>query len=376
MALREPAVRPGTLVPTHRLRAAGGYVGRVERNGNTWSSRTRAVVAGRPSGAGEPLNTPIVPVSAYRAGWERSYARGEGTPTWKALEEAVGLLEGGHATAFASGIATLAAVVDVLPVGAKVAVPTVSYAGSRGLLAHAHATGRLVVTELPPTDTGAWTASDADLLWLESPTNPTLDLMDVEAIVAAVDNTFTTPFGGRPLTLGADVVVHSATKLIGGHSDLLLGLTVAAEADLAADLRAARTRAGATPGALEVWLALRGLRTLPVRYAEQSRTASFLAARLAGHPAVTRVRYPDQGTMIAFELPGAERADEVTAALKLIVSATSLGGVESVIERRAWLPLEEHLPPGLLRLSVGLEDPEDLWLDLSAALDQPTPPAR
>jgi cystathionine gamma-synthase len=348
---------------------------------NEWSPRTLAVAAGRPRGPGEPLNVPIVPASTFGAGADRAYSREDGTPTWEALEEAVGALEGGHATAFASGIATLAAIVDILPLGARVAVPTFSYSGSRALLAHADRTGRLRVTELPPADTDAWVgaAETADLLWLESPTNPTLDLINIKAIAGAaatqphaprvvVDNTFATPLGQRPLTMGAHIVVHSATKLIGGHSDLLLGLTVAADEDLARSLRDARTRGGATPGALEAWLALRGLRTLPVRLAEQSNTAALLASRLVEHPAVVRVAYPGEGTMIAFELPDAAAADRVCAALTLIRHATSLGGVESLVERRAWLAGDAHVPPGLIRFSVGLEDPDDLWRDLTQAL--------
>jgi cystathionine gamma-synthase len=336
---------------------------------------------GRPHGPGEPLNTPIVPASTFGAGGDRAYSREDGTPTWEALEEAIGSLEGGHATAFASGIATLAAVVDILPVGARVAVPTFSYSGSRALLAHAHRGGRLVVTEIPPADTDAWVAATAstDLLWLETPTNPTLDLIDIKAIAGAaagqphaplvvVDNTFSTPLGQQPLTLGAHIVVHSATKLIGGHSDLLLGLTVTADKELARSLRDARTRGGAAPGALEAWLALRGLRTLPVRLAEQSRTAALLASRLAEHPAVVKVRYPGDGIMIAFELPDAAAADRVCATLTLIRSATSLGGVESLVERRAWLAGDAHVPAGLIRFSVGLEDPDDLWRDLFNAL--------
>ncbi|WP_158879822.1 trans-sulfuration enzyme family protein [Amycolatopsis anabasis] len=345
-----------------------------------WSPRTRAIAAGRPDGPGEPLNTPIVPASTFLAGGERAYSREDGTPTWAALEEAVGALEGGHATAFASGIATAAAVFDLVPLGAEVALPTFSYAGTRGLADHAERAGRLRVRRIEPADTGAWIAAagTADVLWLESPTNPTLDLVDLRAVLDAaagrarvvVDNTFATPLGQRPLSLGADVVVHSATKLIGGHSDLLLGLTVTADAALAGQLRDARIRSGATPGALEAWLALRGLRTLPVRYAEQSRTAARLADLLPEHPAVTRVRYPGLGTMLAFELADAEAADRLCGALRLIRHATSLGGVESLVERRAALAGDAHVPPGLIRFSVGLEDPDDLWHDLRQALDQ------
>jgi cystathionine gamma-synthase len=183
-----------------------------------------------------------------------------------------------------------------------------------------------------------------------------------------VDNTFATPLGQQPLALGADLVVHSATKLIGGHSDLLLGLTVTADEELAGRLRAARMRTGATPGALEAWLALRGLRTLPVRLDAASRSAALLAERLGGHPAVTATRYPGSGAMIAFELADADTADKVCRSLTLINHATSLGGVDSTVERRAALAGDAHVPGGLIRFSVGLEDPEDLWRDLEQAL--------
>ncbi|NKQ53353.1 PLP-dependent transferase [Amycolatopsis sp. K13G38] len=340
-----------------------------------WSPRTKAIVAGRPTGAGEPLNTPIVPASTYVAGGEFAYSREDGTPTWNALEEAIGALEGGHAVSFASGIGAVAAVLDLFPAGTEVAVPTFSYAGTRGLLDHAAKMGRLQVRRVDPADTEGWAraAAETDLLWIESPTNPTLELIDVAPLTGkrakvVVDNTFASPLGRQPLSHGADIVVHSATKLIGGHSDLLLGLTITADEGLAGELRAARTRNGATPGALEAWLALRGLRTLPVRLAEQSRTAALLAERLAAHPAVGKVGYPGEGTMIAFEMPDAASADRVCASVRLIVHATSLGGVESLLERRAAWSGDAHVPAGLIRFSVGLEDPEDLWRDLEQAL--------
>lgn len=335
--------------------------------------RTRAVAAGRLTAAGQPLNPPIVPASTYVAGGHYSYAREDGTPTWAALEEAIGALEGGRATAFASGIATVAAVLDLFAVGTEVAVPTYSYSGTRGLLDHAARMGRLKVRRIEPGDSAGWAAAagEVDLLWVESPTNPTLELIDIAPLAGqrarvVVDNTLATPLGEQPLSVGADIVVHSATKLIGGHSDLLLGLTVTADETLVRGLRDARTRNGATPGALEAWLALRGLRTLPVRLAEQSHTAGLLAERLAEHAAVSRVRHA--GTMIAFELPDAGAAERFCAGLGLIVHATSLGGVESLIERRAKWSGDAHVPPGLIRFSVGLEDPEDLWRDLAQAL--------
>lgn len=346
---------------------------------DSWSPRTRAILAGRPdAGDGSPANVPLVPASAL--GLE--YSREVGTPTWAAFEEAVGFLEGGTATAYASGMATVTAVLDLLPAGAVVAVPGYSYAGTRGAFDHAEKQGKLTVRRIDPTDTGSWVAvaGEADLLWLESPTNPTLDVMDLEPILAAVasdarapltvvDNTFATPLGQQPLSMGADVVVHSVTKLIGGHSDLLLGVAVTAREDVSTSLREARTRTGATPGALEAWLALRGLRTLAVRFAEASATASLLAQRIAAHPAVVRVRYPGTGAMVSFDLADGDVADRVCSKLELVHHATSLGGVETTIERRAHLPGDWHVPAGLLRMSVGLEDPEDLWRDLSAALE-------
>ncbi|MCR3720352.1 cystathionine gamma-synthase [Prauserella flava] len=351
-------------------------VGRVNES---WSARTRAILAGRPdAGDGNPANAPLVPASAL--GLE--YSREVGTPTWAAFEEAVGALEGGTATAYASGMATATAVLDLLPAGATIAVPVYSYAGTRGAFDHAQERGKLTVRRIEPTDTDAWIAAagEVDVLWLESPTNPTLDVMDLDAILRAagsgdrkpltvVDNTFATPIGQQPLGMGADVVVHSVTKFIGGHSDLLLGVAVTARDDLSTSLREARTRTGTTPGALEAWLALRGLRTLGVRLAEASKTASLLAERLAAHPAVVRVRYPGSGAMVSFDLADADAAERLCANLKLIHNATSLGGVESTIERRAHLPGDSHVPAGLLRLSVGLEDPEDLWRDVSAVLD-------
>ncbi|WP_019813924.1 PLP-dependent transferase, partial [Saccharomonospora saliphila] len=238
-----------------------------------WSARTRAIVAGRPAGTGQPMNVPIAPASMLGL----DYAREDGTPTWAALEDALGELEGGTATAFASGIATASAVLDLIEAGSRIAVPGDSYAGTRALFAHAKQTGRVRVETIAPTDTAAWTeaASRCALLWLESPTNPSLDVMDVGAIAEAaarrspaplvvVDNTFATPLGQRPLSMGTDIVVHSATKFIGGHSDLLLGVTVTTDDGLAGRLRQARTLGGATPGALEAFLALRGLRTLPL----------------------------------------------------------------------------------------------------------------
>jgi cystathionine gamma-synthase len=223
-------------------------------------------------------------------------------------------------------------------------------------------------------------ASEADILWLESPSNPLLEVADLAAICAAprpagtrvvVDNTFATPLLQRPLELGADIVVHSATKLIGGHSDLLLGVAVSADPGELSRLREMRARNGATPGMLECFLALRGARTLPLRLRQAQGSARELATRLGGHAAVTRVRYPGFGTIVSFELEDAAAADRACRATRIIRHATSLGGVETSMERRNAHSGQEHIPPGLIRLSVGCEDLEDLWSDLDAALRAP-----
>jgi cystathionine gamma-synthase len=342
---------------------------------------TVAVTAGRPTGAGDPLNVPLEPASNFRADGDVSeYARDGGTATWRAFEAALGALEGGRAVAFASGMAAVSAVLDLVPVGGRVLVPRDCYGGTRELLADGAAAGRWVVTPVAQPETEAVIAAvpGADLLWLESPSNPLLEVADVPTLVAAardagvrtaVDSTFATPLLQRPLESGADVVVHSVTKFLGGHSDLLMGVAVTGDPGVGEALARRRMLAGATPGALEAFLALRGLRTLPVRLRQAQESAAELARRLGGHASVERVRYPGFGAMLAFDVRGgAEAADAACAAVRVIVSATSLGGVESTIERRAKLPGQEHVPPGLLRLSVGCEHVEDLWEDLDAAL--------
>ncbi len=363
---------------------------------DAWTPRTRLITAGRPTGAGEPLTVPIVGVSTYTLGGERGYARADGTPTWQALQEVVGEAEGGCAIAFASGMGAVAAVLDTVPTGGRIAAPTDCYLGTGALLQRAAADGRWSVTWLEPLDTDAWIAAAAqhDLLWLESPTNPLLQVMDLPRILAAarrtpcrtvVDNTFATPLGQQPLSLGADIVVHSATKYLGGHSDLMAGIAIARDAAECESIRSKRTLLGATPGMLETFLVTRGIRTLALRLDAASANALHLAQRLAEHPAVTRVRYPGlvgdpgyalassfmslPGAMLSFEVAGgAPMADRVCRSVRLIRHATSLGGVESTLERRGALPYQEHVPPSLIRLSVGCEDGADLWTDLQGAL--------
>jgi len=346
------------------------------------------------------MNVPLVLASNFRAGTAdlpvTEYSRDGGTASWQALEEAIGALEGGTAVSFGSGMAAAAAMLDLVPVGAHVVVPTDSYAGVKALLADGALIGRWKVTRVDITDTAATreAAWSADLLWLESPTNPLMDIADLPELcrfgrgtgaLVVVDNTFATPLLQRPLELGADLVLHSATKFIGGHSDLLLGVAVAANPELAARIVRRRKLAGGLPGALEAYLALRGLRTMPVRLARSQESAGVLAQRLLAHPAVTRVRYPGLpddpghqraaaqmdgfGAMLSFEVRGGGApADAVCAAVKIVTGATSLGGVESTMERRAKLAGQEDVPPSLLRLSVGIEHVEDLWADLDQAL--------
>jgi cystathionine gamma-synthase len=361
---------------------------------HSWRPETIAVAAGRDESPGAPMSVPPTFSSTYRAGGAIGYGRWA-NPTWIAFEEALGALEGGHAVAFASGQAATAAVLAGLPADATVVAPVDSYLGTRGLLSRLESSGRLRLRLIDVTDTDAVLESlaAADVLWLESPTNPMLGVADLPVILAAarkagvssvVDNTFATPLGQRPLAWGASAVVHSATKYIGGHSDLLLGAVVSADPGRREQLVAQRTLEGSIPGVMEAYLALRGLRTLPVRIAQQARTAAELAQRLHGDDRVSDVRYPGLGSdlhheraraqmdgfgaIVCFQVADAQGADRLVGALRLIVATTSLGGVETTIERRGRWPGEERLPPGLLRLSVGLEHVADLWEDLDRAI--------
>jgi cystathionine gamma-synthase len=192
-----------------------------------------------------------------------------------------------------------------------------------------------------------------------------------------VDNTFATPVCAQPLRDGATIVVHSGTKFIGGHSDLLMGLTITADRAVYDRLHHTRLVNGSTPGALEAFLALRGLRTLPLRMERAQENAVELASRLRAHPAVHAVRYPGFGAMVSFELVGgADAADAACRAVQLVVPATSLGGVETTMERRQKYAGDAHVPPGLIRMSVGIEHVDDVWADLAQALDySPSPSA-
>ncbi len=372
-------------------RDVGGHRGREPGSVESW-----LISAGRDRRPGSPLNVPPCPASNFVLGERRAYSRDDGTPGWEALEEIVGGLEGGSSVSFASGMAAITAVFDQLPTGSVVALPDDCYQGVVGLATAGQARKRWTVQRIAVADTTRWVemCGVADLIWLESPSNPLLAVADVDMICGAprrpgailgVDNTFATPLNQRPLMLGADVAVESVTKFIGGHSDLLGGVATVRDENLLAALRQARELAGATPGTLETFLAVRGVRTLAVRLERAQNNAITLAELLAQHPNVTLTRYPGLtshptheaarrqlkgfGTVISFDVHGdGAAADAVCAGVQLIQHATSLGAVESTIERRAGIPGQEHLPAALVRLSVGIEGVEDLWDDLDRAL--------
>ena len=307
-------------------------------------------------------------------------------PVGLEAEQLLGDLEGGTSRLFSSGSgATTALALALLGPGATMAVAQGGYWGTVVLLDDELGRWGLRVVTFDQTAP----PPQADLVWLEPCANPMMSFPDLDASIGhahaagarvVVDNTVLSPVLLRPLDHGADFVLHSATKILAGHHDALLGVVTCARAEDAERLAAFRTASGIVAGPDAVWLMLRGLKTLPLRAERQSATALELARRLAEHPAVARVRYPGLGDPVAaryvtafgpllsFDVDGAERATRVESSLKLIENATSLGGVASTLEARArWEG--DRVPPGLLRLSVGLEHVEDLWADLVQALD-------
>jgi cystathionine gamma-synthase len=283
--------------------------------------------------------------------------------------------------AYPSGLAAFGAVLELVPADAVVVAPRHAYLGSLGRLTQDGPRHGLRTRVVDVADTDAVVAAfdGADLALLESPTNPALEVADLPVLCAAarehgvllvVDNTFATPVVQQPLRFGADVVLHSATKFIAGHSDAMLGALVCADRVVWQRLEQRRRTTGVIPGPLECWLALRGLRTLHLRVERASANAAALAPRLAAHPACRRMRYPGFGAVISVEFADAATADSFCAATRLWVTATSLGGVESTMERRRRWPGESPtIPEGLVRMAVGIEAVEDLWADLSAALN-------
>jgi cystathionine gamma-synthase len=361
------------------------------------SLESRVVAAARP--AREPdagTNLPIELNSTFLAPGATGYGR-FGNKTWSALESAIESLEGGATLAFSSGVAAISALFSLIPRGAVITASRNGYSGSMVILRQLEASGAAEVRYVDVADTAQVLAAlpGTTLLWLESPTNPALEVADMPTIIAAakshsvgvaVDNTFATPLIQQPLEMGADVVVHSLTKYIAGHSDVILGSISTKDAALYQRLADVRRINGSIPGPFEVWLALRGLRTLGVRLERAQKNAMELATRLSTHPAVSRVRYPGLpadphhdiaksfmkgfGAIISFDhKAGAEAADRACAASELVAHATSLGGVESLWERRhRWSAESPTIPTNLIRLSVGIEDVEDIWRDIDQAL--------
>jgi cystathionine gamma-synthase len=348
------------------------------------------VSAGRqPRIPGAGLNAPLELSSTYVADGPVDYARA-GNPTWTAFEDALGALEGGSALVFSSGMAATAAALSLAPLGAVVVAPNHAYSGTGAILSSLEKAGRVKVRTVDISDMAAVTSAleGADVLWAESPTNPMLEVADLPGLfqaahavgaLALCDNTFATPLVQRPLSMGADVVIHSVTKYLAGHADVILGATVTAGTGPGRTFQEAlaqhRLLHGAIAGPMETWLALRGMRTMHLRVERSSANAAELAARLKGHPALERLRYPGFGSIIAIEVHGGlQGAERVASTVRLWTHATSLGGVESLIERRRRHPAEPaSVPENLLRLSVGVEDIEDLWCDLEAALAQLVP---
>ncbi len=276
------------------------------------SAASLAVAAGRPArDPGAPMNAPAVFSSTFAAGGPVSYAR-VGNPTWTALEEVLAALEGPgcRAISFASGMAAITAVADLVPVGGVVVSQSVAYSGTRAQLARWHGSGRIELREVAARTAALVEAcAGAALVWLETPTNPTLEVVDISAVAGAahaagavvvVDSTFATPLGQKALDLGADIVVHSATKYLAGHSDVLLGVAVARDADLVERVTRNRVLGGGIPGPMEAWLALRGLRTFPLRWERACANAADLAR--------TVHRAPLRGACPAPEPPRGPRA--------------------------------------------------------------------
>lgn len=307
-------------------------------------------------------------------------------PVGLEAEELLGRLEGGESLLFPSGMgASTALLLALLEPGASVAVAQGGYWGTESLLRGELSRWGLEVSAFDQTGPPPPT----DLVWLEPCSNPMLTFPDLDQSIATahaagarvvVDNTVLSPLLLRPLEHGADFVLHSATKILAGHHDALLGVISCARAEDAGRLRSFRAATGIVAAPDPAWLLLRGLKTLALRVRRQSGTALALARRLAEHPAVERVRYPGLGDEVAgryveafgpllsFDVADGERAAQVERSLRLIENATSLGGVASTLEARArWEG--DRCPPGLLRLSAGLEDPEDLWADLAQALE-------
>jgi len=309
------------------------------------------------------------------------YAR-SANPTRAALETALGELEGGRAVAFASGLAAEHALLTVAcEAGAHVVLPADLYGGTFRLVDKVLSRWGLAYDLVDQTDLAALERAvrdDTRLIWVESPTNPLLNVVDLGGVMArrrnalvAVDNTFATPANQRPLEIGADFVVHSTTKYLGGHSDVVGGAVIARDADWYERLRFVQNAVGAVPGPFDCFLVHRGLRTLHLRMEAHARSAAAVAEFLRTAPQASDVRWPGFSGMVSFRHPD---ASGLAARTRLFTLAESLGGVESLIELPQAMTHQSvegsaaAVPPDLVRLSCGVEDPADLVADLRQAL--------
>jgi cystathionine gamma-synthase len=361
------------------------------------ATESKVVAAGRP--AKQPdgaLNPPIALNSTFHEGGPIGYGR-YGNETWSALEEAISVLEGGKTLLFSSGMAAISAVFSLLPEGAVIVAANNGYQGTTTLLKKLHESEKLKVrfVNLANTDECLAAIPGAQMLYLESPLNPLLEVVDLPKIIAAgksagcgvvVDNTLATPLLQNPLALGADISIHSVTKYLSGHSDLILGSLSTNDQALYGRLEQSRRYGGAIAGPFEAWIALRGLRTFAIRMQRSQENAMELATRLSKDSRISKVRYPGLatdsyhslaksfmkgfGAMISFDVNASvEQVDLMCNSSKLITNATSLGGVESIWERRGrWATESATVPENLIRFSVGIENVDDLWADIQQAL--------
>jgi cystathionine gamma-lyase len=339
---------------------------------------TRAVHAGLPAPAqGEPIiPAPVLAAPFHLRGDPHSTPYGYGrdaNPTWTALETAIGELDGGHTVVFSSGMAAVAAVVlPRLRPGDVFVTCGDGYPGIREIATHDLEPKGIEVRRVP-TDTEAIVAAaeGAALVWIETPSNPKLDVCDLDAVRAAtggllaVDNTIATPLGLRPLDHGADFAMVSGTKALTGHSDLLLGAVSVRDPALVEELVDWRIRSGSILGPFEAWLAHRSLATLGLRLERQQANAQALVEALEGR--VTHLRWPGVGPVISFALPTAEAAQAFLDTCELVSEATSFGGVHSTAERRARWGTDD-VPEGFIRFSCGIEDTDDLVADVISAV--------
>jgi len=349
---------------------------------------TRASHAGLPARAdGEPfLPGPTFAAPYHLAGdpdaSRFNYGRYD-NPTWARLERALEELEGGHVLVFASGMAAVTAVVvPALTPGDVLVAPSDAYSGIRAIARDVLEPRGVEVRLVPTRDAAVREAlPGATLVWMESPSNPGLDVLDIAALASearaagaavAVDNTLAGPLRQRPLELGADFSVTSASKHLSGHSDIVLGVVAVADDDRAAALRAWRSATGSIPGPFEAWLAHRSLATLALRLERQEASAATIAQRLRERDDVTDVRWPGVGSVVCFDLGSQTRAQAFLGASDLVAEATSFGGLHSSAERRERWGTDE-ISPGYIRLNVGIEDAADLLADLEQALDVSRP---